>query len=299
MDKISFVMPAYNASSTIAEAIDSIFNGNFEPGDEVIIVDDCSTDDTPVLAESLSQKYAPHITVIFNSENKGCPASRNIGIRVAKNDLIFNLDSDNVLGQNQITHLRKAIVDGVDVAAFNEYKYFTHSIREISHRWVCKTGIFTLADLFSGIINQGPGGNFLYRKSIWERIGGYWEYGKGLHEAWGFSLKLLINGAKFVIVPDTYYFHRYSHQSLFVRESKKPNEEREIVEKFIAPALPLLSKESVDYISNNNDWYAKLNNHPLYLADGSKGIDGKLVYTSFIKQILYRIRLPILKIRNK
>ena len=44
--KISFIIPAYNCADTIVESIDSIFNGNFEDGDEVIIVNDASTDKT-------------------------------------------------------------------------------------------------------------------------------------------------------------------------------------------------------------------------------------------------------------
>ncbi|MDP1625101.1 MAG: glycosyltransferase family 2 protein [bacterium] len=290
---VSFVIPAYNAESMLADAVESIFVGNFEEGDEVIVVNDASKDGTLAVANELAQKHAPHVRVINNPENKGCPASRNVGIREAKSDFIFNLDADNILKPTSIIALRQALADGADVAAFGEYEYFTTSTNIVTHRWVCKSGVFTLADLFAGIINQGPGGNFLYRKVAWERIGGYWEYGKGLHEAWGFSLKLLINGARFIVVPGTSYLHRYSHQSLFVRESKKPNEEREITAKFIEPALPLLSPESRAYVATNPDWHRDLPKHSLLLADGSHGVDGILVYSSPIKQALHRLKTAL------
>ena len=54
---ISFVIPAYNCQHTLAEAVDSIYNGNFTKGDEVIIVDDASTDETLKEARSLQKKY--------------------------------------------------------------------------------------------------------------------------------------------------------------------------------------------------------------------------------------------------
>lgn len=287
----SYVIPAYNASGTLAEAVDSIFNGNFFEGDEVIIVNDASTDETSVVASKLAIRYSPHIKIIESPQNNGCPASRNIGIREATCDLIFNLDSDNVLAPGGVRALHDAIVaEGADVAAFGEYRYFKESTNVVTHRWLCKSGIFTLADLFAGFVNQGPGGNFLYRKAIWERIGGYWEYGKGLHEAWGYSLKLLLAGATFIVVPNTFYYHRYSHQSLFMRESKKENEEISVTGKFISFALPYLDEESRTYVENNPEWYRSLDSHPLRMIDGSRGTDGKIVWSSPFKQALQLLR---------
>ena len=46
-EPVSFIVPAYNCARTIRQTIGSIFEGNFEAGDEIIVVDDCSTDSTP------------------------------------------------------------------------------------------------------------------------------------------------------------------------------------------------------------------------------------------------------------
>ncbi len=288
---LSFVIPAYNAATTLAEAVDSIFNDNFKDGDEVIIVNDASSDTTDQLAQELSKKYSPHITVINNPENKGCPASRNIGITRARNELIFNLDADNVLPRASIDALKVALIkENTDVAAFGEYYYFKKSIQKIHHRWICKPGIFTLADIFCGIVNQAPGGNYLYKKNTWERIGKYWEYGKGLHEAWGFSLKLLLGGAKFIVVPGTFYYHRYSHQSLFVRENSRTNESTLVSNKFIAPALDLLDDASRTHIATHPDWFDHINEHPLHLKSGVSGANGTIVFTSPLRNTYYKIK---------
>lgn len=281
-------MPAYNCADTITESVDSIFNGNFLDGDEVIIVNDGSTDDTAIIIDSLVKKYSPKIISVSNQNNIGCPASRNIGIRLAKNDLIFNLDADNVLVSGSVQKLKQAIfLDNAQAASFQEYWYFKKNTKEVTHKWICRSGIFELSDLLAGFYNPASGGNYLYKKNFWQKIGGYWEYGKGLHEAWGFTLKLLANGAKFIVVPNTYYFHRYSHESLFVRENKKKNEAVSVTGKFIEPILPLLSESSRKYVKDNPDWFDHLSTRSLILKGCALGKNGKMKYTSILKQAAY------------
>lgn len=286
-NNISFIIPSFNCEKTLEEAVDSIFNNNFIDGDEVIIVNDASTDNTLEVSEKLSKNYYPNISIITNPNNLGCPATRNVGIKEAKNSLIFNLDSDNILAPYSINKLKEELIkQSADVSSFREYHYFKTNPKEITHRWLCKAGIITLEDFLCGLINPGPGGNFLYTKEIWEKVGGYWEYGKGLHEAWGFALKLLLNDAKFISIPNTYYFHRYSHESLFVRENNKENEEMLVTNKFIEHAKGVLSKESLDFIEKNRDWFKKLQNNSLALRNRNAGTNGKVVYTSFIKNLI-------------
>ena len=288
---VSFIIPAYNAEKTLAEAVDSIYAGNFESGDEVIIVDDCSTDTTGAVAQTLSRTYGPTCTVIKNTQNKGCPASRNVGITQAKNSLIFNLDSDNILVPRSIAVLKKNLIEkNADVTAFQEYHYFMSDTRHLTHMWICNAGIFSLADIFAGMVNPAPGGNYLYRKSVWERVGGYWEYGNGLQEAWGFSLKILLAGAVFYVVPDTFYLHRHSHQSLFVTENKKAGEGISVSNKFIAPALDILDEASRSYVMTRPSWFDVLDIHPLYLKNGVRGRNGRVAMVSVRYRMSHLVR---------
>lgn len=295
MNSISFIIPAYNAEKTLEEAVDSILNGNIEDGDEIIIINDYSTDNTLTVAEGLAKKHRM-IKIISNKENIGCPATRNAGIREAKNDLIFNLDSDNILSPNSVLLLKNLLLtNNADIVSFAEYHFFKENTDEVTHKWICKEGLFILSDLFSGIINPASGGNFLYRKSIWQKVAGYWEYGKGLHEAWGFSFKLLINNAIFLVAPRTYYFHRYSHDSLFVRENRINNESIRITNKFIENSLNIFDDYSIDRIKNNPDWFNDLERYPLMLKNKNIGRNGKIVFTSRIKQILYLFKNVLIR----
>jgi len=272
--KISFVMPAYNCARTIEEAAASIMNGNFNIGDELIIVDDGSVDGTDKIIAWLKERFAG-IRHIKNPHNLGCPATRNIGIRAAKNPLIFNMDADDVLVPGSIDKLKKQLIDdGADISAFGEIHFFKGKPGDITHKWLCKTGIMTLADYLAGQIV--PGGNYLYTKASWEKIGGYWEYGKGLHEFWGFTLKQLANGAKMTVLGKTHYLHRYgTGDSLFVRETQRKEESSAMATKMIMNLSGLIDDEDLLYIQDaGNDWFGNLSKRPIRLKSGEAGTTG-------------------------
>ena len=290
---ISFIIPAFNAAMTITESVDSIFDGNFAPGDEVIIVNDCSTDATSDVLNNLKEQYEGKLTILHNEINKGCPASRNVGIRTAKNELIFNLDSDNILTQGSVQKLKTALVENkADLVTFSDYRYFVDDVSRITHYWYCNPGWFTTADLFAGHVNPGPGGNFLYTKASWQRVGEYWEYGKGLHEAWGFTLKQLMSGSKLFVVPETHYYHRHGHESLFVSESKNKPGEIYLLQKMLAPFERAFPKEEWGYMQSNPNWYSKLDERPITLTSSIKGKNGRLKVTWYgnYKSIVRRLQ---------
>lgn len=273
---ISYCMPAYNSAATIAESVESIMNDNFENGDEIIIVNDGSTDATPEVILNLQKKY-PLIKVI-NQENKGCPAARNVGYKLASNPLIFTLYSDDLLVPGSVSKLKKYMLENhADLAAFAEDRYFQKSSKEVTHAWVSRVGILTLADFLAGDINPGSGGDYIFTKTIWEKVGGVWEYGKGLHEAWGFTLKILANGGKFVVMPNSYYLHRYGMNSLFIRESRNPDELSLMATKMISHYLHLLNEEDAAYIiseEGSKKWFDGPNRKPIRLKTGEVGKTG-------------------------
>ncbi len=272
--KISFVIPAYNCESTIEESIKSIFNGNFEDGDEIIIVNDCSKDSTEAKIMDLKKEYA-QIIYIKNEVNRGCPASRNVGVRIATNPLIFNLDSDNVLAPDSIKPLKEYLLsENADIAAFSQYYFFQKNINQITHKWIYDKNTLTLSDLLTGHTNPGPGGNFLYTKKSWEKIGGYWEYGNGLHEAWGFTLKQLANGARFVVLQNSFYFHRHGHDSLSITERKKKDESGLTGTKMLMNFADLIDADDLIYVKENLGWFDGLAERPIRLKSKEIGHDG-------------------------
>lgn len=85
-------MPVYNAEQFLQESIESILNQMFDDF-EFIIVNDCSTDKSPIIINSYNDK---RIKIINNSKNIGCANSRNIGINVSKGKYICAMDADDI-----------------------------------------------------------------------------------------------------------------------------------------------------------------------------------------------------------
>ncbi len=87
---ISVIIPVCNGSRTIQATLDSVLRQTVPP-DEILVMDDGSTDNTL----SLLQAYKPRITV-FRQSNKGAAAARNELCAQAKGDLIAFMDSDDL-----------------------------------------------------------------------------------------------------------------------------------------------------------------------------------------------------------
>ena len=90
---VSVIMPSYNMAKYIAESIESIMNQTY-PYWELIIVDDCSTDNTDSVVENYLSDT--RIRYLKNENNSGAAISRNYALREAKGKWIAFLDSDDV-----------------------------------------------------------------------------------------------------------------------------------------------------------------------------------------------------------
>lgn len=89
---VSIIMPSYNTGKYIAEAIQSVINQTYKYW-ELIIVDDCSSDNTDEIVTSFSE---PRIKFFKNKINSGAAVSRNRALREAKGRWIAFLDSDDL-----------------------------------------------------------------------------------------------------------------------------------------------------------------------------------------------------------
>ena len=97
--KVSIVIPAYNEEKIIKKALDSVIN-QVEAAEEIIVVDNNSTDKTAEIAKKLGVK-------VVCEEKQGMTPARNRGFNTAKYDIIARIDADVVVPPDWVKRIRK------------------------------------------------------------------------------------------------------------------------------------------------------------------------------------------------
>lgn len=98
-ESISVVVAVYNIEDYICECVDSIINQTIQP-EEIILVDDGSTDRSSSLCDEYAKKYA-NIQAI-HQKNAGLSAARNTGIKHAQGVWVYFVDGDDILASDVI-----------------------------------------------------------------------------------------------------------------------------------------------------------------------------------------------------
>jgi glycosyltransferase involved in cell wall biosynthesis len=100
--RISVVIPLYNKRNAINDTLESVFKQTFQP-EEIIVVNDGSTDGSEKIVEALSH---PLIKII-DQPNKGVSTARNIGIGEATGEWIAFLDADDIWMPQYLEHIKQ------------------------------------------------------------------------------------------------------------------------------------------------------------------------------------------------
>lgn len=106
--KLSIVIPVYNVEPFIRATLDSIYKqGVDESLFEVIVVNDGTPDNSMATVKTFAVAHTN--LAIINQRNQGLSAARNTGMRVAKGDYIWVVDSDDSITENSISQALKEI----------------------------------------------------------------------------------------------------------------------------------------------------------------------------------------------
>ena len=119
---VSIIIPMYNAEKYIGECLDSILAQTFDDY-EVIVIDNCSTDNSAAVVESYAPKFAKKLRLIRRKINSGSAAvSRNTGTRLSRGKYIVFVDADDVLMPDALAELyATAEKFGVDIVYCEKY----------------------------------------------------------------------------------------------------------------------------------------------------------------------------------
>ena len=105
--KISVVIPTFNRAEMVCRCVQSVLDTQW-PSLEVIVVDDCSPDDT---ATKIKESFGAAVKYIRNAKNSFQAVSRNNGAKIATGDYLFFLDDDNIVDKDIFREIAKAFED--------------------------------------------------------------------------------------------------------------------------------------------------------------------------------------------
>lgn len=201
--KVSIIIPVYNTELYLKDCFNSILQQDYD-NIEVIVVNDCSTDNSLKICKQYEKKYG--FIIINNEKNKGQAYSRNIAITKATGDYIAFLDSDDILYNNNISTLLKYAEkynSDMVIARLNSFnskgEYGYYSDKYINQ--------FTIGNIFQNkmLINCISVCSKLYKSLLIKNIK-FLE--NTFHEDNSFTLETLFNAKKIVVCPEYLYYRR-------------------------------------------------------------------------------------------
>jgi glycosyltransferase involved in cell wall biosynthesis len=205
---ISAVITAYNSEAFIAEAISSVLEQSC-PVDQIVVIDDGSTDHTRAIVESFSQRGVRYIY----QENQGPGAARNCGIRETSGELLAFLDADDVWLKDKI-RIQLAFLSGhPEVALVSGFAWWWNTIKD--HRFISGEIPKSIGSLRRDLLvynNIGNPSMVMLRRSVLADVGVFSE-----NIRWGEDWDLwirIIRRHNVAILPEPVIVYRWHEKNL-------------------------------------------------------------------------------------
>lgn len=250
---ISVVIPTFNRARLLLEAIQSAAP-QMRSQDEIIVVDDGSTDDT---AELLRQSHLP--VRYLRQENKGPAAARNRGFAAATGEFIAFLDSDDLWAPDRIARQLELLCQHPDLdLVFGLEGLFGDSVqseaglnlRDEQVIAALRRGAGEIAPAYSLLLRENfvPTSSTLFRRRFLDRVGGMDE-GLWYCDDYDLWLRLAAAGARFGFVAAV-GSRRRMHEGNLVRQWEKLATEVLGVLRRQRPADPAVARQLAQRIQD-------------------------------------------------
>lgn len=270
--KVSVIIPAYNTEKYIALALQSALDQT-ERNIEVIVVDDGSTDGTLAVVESFVDE---RIKLIVAGNNNGPSHARNRAINEARGEWIAILDSDDWYATERLARLLEmAYLHNVDLIADDLYMIHDNADQPWGTLFSQKGSYLIteprVIDAVTFVESNLPGENHLGLGSVKPLIRRNFlvqhsiVYDETLRcgEDYGLYLMCLLQGARFTIIPEAYYFYR-SREDSIIAENILDNQNclrqlnvNLLEHKFISsdPNLSMVLSQQLSHIEERINYY--------------------------------------------
>lgn len=195
LKKVSVVIPNYNKQDYLISCIDSVLKQTYR-NIEIVIVDDCSTDNSRTIIKEMAAKHE-NVIAVFLPENRGVCNARNRGAQESSGHYLTFLDSDDVyINNNKIENEVKVLDSDVDIA-YSQWVPLDVNGEIISETIADKNiygnryGICKILSVSRPGYQQLRG--YLFTKKLFNQVGGY-TFPYNYFEDFDFQCRLVLNG---------------------------------------------------------------------------------------------------------
>ena len=240
---VSVLMPVFNTSQYLKEAMDSILSQTFTDF-ELIVLNDCSPDD----AEDVLDTYSdPRIVRYRGEKNVGLSNILNVGIELARGEFIARMDSDDLSLPERLqvqVNFMKSHPD-IDLVSVGMQLFGAKQdvwLREQNPEKVKINALF-----FSPILHASS----LWRKDSFEKCGLRFRQEMVPAEDYDLWTRALVKGLKLVNLRQVLYKYRIHPQQATTQTNKTTEKSKLVQQNYLTATLPTLSKRNKDAFPDN------------------------------------------------
>jgi SAM-dependent methyltransferase/predicted O-methyltransferase YrrM len=232
---VSVIIPCYNQSHFLLEAVTSVINQTYKNW-EIIIVNDGSLDTTSTVAKNLIVANSQYQIRLVEQTNQGLSSARNAGIAAANGEYIMPLDADDILTENALTDLLEiCLKSNVPCVAFGSYQMFG-----TENRIVPSYELYSPENIKqSNMIHPSS----LYHKSLLDLVSGYKIGMKEGYEDWEFWVNCHKHNIPFLGTREVVVNYRRSQGSML---AKAQQYHQKLVAQIVCYNRELYDMESVN-----------------------------------------------------
>lgn len=197
-NKISVIIPLFNEEKYIERCLNSVLNQSY-PADEIIVVDDCSTENSLKIVLSFAENN-PNLKVIIHEKNKGIAETLNTAIKHSKGDFIVWISGDDEWHENKLEIQKEYAQIYPDDILYTDYcivNEYSHVLKRVLSPQLSDEE-FRLRCMFGNPINFS---SCWFPKQVFKKVGLFNQNFRKGGEDYEWLLRAVLNKINFRRVP--------------------------------------------------------------------------------------------------
>lgn len=220
--KVTIAIPVYGVESYVEKCSVSLFEQTYQDL-EILFVNDCTPDRSVEIIHSTLERYPgrkDQVRIINQPENKGCPAARNLAVRLATGEFLFHVDADDYIEKDAIALLvAEQLLTDADLVVADYVIEAQDARRVVKYCDISKTKEEIVKDCLDDRSSQSVWG-ILIRRQLYIDHGIKADESFHVGEDWQVSPLLLYHANRIAYVDKVVYHYRLSRPNSITMTSQ-------------------------------------------------------------------------------